>query len=323
MLFIKGNGMFVGKSKGLIGIMSGIAVAVISLCAVAAEAAELKVQHVVDNIYAIVGPHEQRNATNFANNATFGVVVTDEGVVLVDPGGSYKGAAQVDAAIKTVTDKPVKIVINSGGQDHRWLGNGYFKERGARIIASAEAVADHKDRTNDQFFMLTNLMGKEALAGTDAVYADETFESELNLEFGGERFEIRHVGSAHTLGDSFIWMPEKNVMFSGDIVYVERMLGIGPAGDTASWIDVFDEMANYNPKYIVPGHGPVTDILRATAETYDYLIYLRTMVGRILNAGGEVKDAVKLDQSMFKHLAVFDQISRRNAQNVYMQMEFE
>jgi len=289
----------------------------------AVQAAELNVQHVTDNVYAIVGPHEQRNATNFANNATFGVVVTDAGVLLVDPGGSYKGAAQVDAAIKTITDKPVKIVINSGGQDHRWLGNGYFKERGARIIASSAAVEDHKARTQDHFFMLTNLMGKDALEGTDAVYADETFENELDLNFGGHRFEIRHVGSAHTLGDAFIWMPSTNVMLSGDIVYVERMLGIGPARDTASWVEVFEAIADYNPKYIVPGHGPVTDLKRATAETYDYLVYLRTIIGRIIENDGLIEEGIAVDQSMFSHLEVFEQIAKRNAQNVFMQMEFE
>lgn len=288
-----------------------------------AQASDLKVQHVVDNVYAIVGVHEQRDAKNLANNATFGVVVTDDGVLLVDPGGSYKGAANVEAAIRTITDKPVKIVINSGGQDHRWLGNGYFKERGARIIASNEAVADHKARTEDHFFGLTQLMGKDALAGTEAVYADETFDSELDLSFGGESFEIRHKGSAHTLGDSFIWMARTGVMFTGDIVYVERMLGIGPAQDSASWLEVFEAMAAYKPTHIIPGHGPATDLARATAETYDYLTYLRSEVGKVIEAGGDVEASYAIDQSQYKHLAVFEQIAKRNAQNVFMQMEFE
>jgi len=287
------------------------------------QAADLKVQPVTENVYAIVGPHEQRNPKNLANNATFGFVVTNEGVLLVDPGGSYKGAAQVAAAIKTVTNQPVKIVINSGGQDHRWLGNGYFKERGARIIASNAAVEDHKARTTDHFFALTNMLGKDALAGTEAVYASETFDTELDLNFGGQRFEIRHVGAAHTLGDSFIWMPDLGVMFSGDIVYVERMLGAGPAHNSASWVDVFNAMAAYNPKYIVPGHGPVTDLKRATAETYDYLVYLRTQIGKLIEDGEPIEKGVNIDQSMFSHLQVFDQISKRNSQDIYMQMEFE
>ena len=231
--------------------------------------------------------------------------------------------ARIEAAIRTVTDQPVKVVINTGGQDHRWLGNGYFKERGARLIASNAAVADHKARTDDHFFMLRNLMGEEALAGTQPVYADETFESELDLEFGGRKFEIRHVGSAHMLGDAFIWLADEQVMFTGDIVYVDRMLGIGPAQNTQQWIATFDAMAAYRPKTIVPGHGPVTDLARARAETYDYLVHLRHEIGQVLEAGGPIEDGIAVDQSAFKHLAVFDQIAKRNAQAVYMQMEFE
>ena len=90
----------------------------------------LMLQSVSDNVYAIVGPMSQRDANNLGNNATFGFVVTDTGVVLVDPGGSYKGAVRIANVIATVTDKPVTHVINTGGQDHRWLGNGYFAEHG-------------------------------------------------------------------------------------------------------------------------------------------------------------------------------------------------
>jgi glyoxylase-like metal-dependent hydrolase (beta-lactamase superfamily II) len=299
------------------------ALIVIGAFAPAAQAAPLEVQAVTNDVYAIVGPHEQRNATNFANNATFGFVVTEEGVLLVDPGGSYKGAAEIETAIRSVTDQPVKIVINTGGQDHRWLGNGYFKERGARIISSAAALEDQKARTNDHFFLLTQLMGEEALARTKPIHADETFESELDLTFGGHRFEIRHDGPAHTLGDAYIWMPDARVMFTGDIVFTGRMLGTGPARNTQSWINVFESMAAFDPKHIVPGHGHATTLAQAKAETYDYLVYLRTEIGKILEAGGTIEEGIEIDQSAFRHLAVFEEISKRNAQNVYMQMEFE
>lgn len=301
-----------------------LGILIMGLASGTADAADqLSVHPVTDGVYAIVGPLEQRNAQNLANNATFGFVVTDDGVLLVDSGGSFKGAAMIEAAIRTVTDKPVKIVINSGGQDHRWFGNGYFKAKGARIIASAAAVEDHRDRADGQYFGLTQLIGKEALAGTEHVFADETFDEELNLTFGGRRFEIRHVGSAHTLGDAFIWMPDSGVMFSGDIVYVDRMLGIGPAQNSKSWVEVFDAMAAFKPTYIIPGHGAPSNLAKAKAETYDYLVYLRTEVGKVLEAGGPIEEGINIDQSAYKHLAVFDQIAKRNSQNVYMQMEFE
>ena len=109
----------------------------LAVVSVGAKAAVLELAEVNDRVYAIIGPMEQRNADNLANNATFGFVVTDAGVVLVDPGGSFKGAKQIHKIVQSVTDKPIAYVINTGGQDHRWLGNGYFKALGATIIASA------------------------------------------------------------------------------------------------------------------------------------------------------------------------------------------
>ena len=109
--------------------------ATLPFLAQAAMAEDLEIQPVVENVYALVGTLQQRNPENFGNNATFGVIVTPEGVVLVDAGASWKGAAQIDTTIDQITDQPVKYVINTGGQDHRWLGNGYFRESGARIIA--------------------------------------------------------------------------------------------------------------------------------------------------------------------------------------------
>lgn len=310
--------MLTGLKRAVLGIlMTGLG----SATANASEG--LSVHPVTENVYAIIGPLEQRNPQNFANNATFGFVVTDDGVLLVDPGGSFKGAARIEAAIRTVTDQPVKIVINTGSQDHRWLGNGYFKAKGARIIASNAAVEDHRDRADGQYFGLTQLIGEAALEGTEYAFAEETFEQELNLTFGGHRFEIRHAGPAHTPGDAFIWMADTGVMFTGDIVYVDRMLGIGPAQNTQSWIDVFDAMAAYKPTYIVPGHGGVSDLAKAKVETYDYLVHLRTEIGKVLDDGGLIEQGINIDQSAYKHLAVFDQIAKRNSQDVYMQMEFE
>lgn len=106
----------------------------------------LKLQKITKDVYAIVGELGNRTKENLGNNATFGFVLTSEGVVLIDSGGTYQGAEKIAAQIKKVTDKPVVMLINTGGQDHRWLGNGYFKERGAKIIASKAAVNDQKSR---------------------------------------------------------------------------------------------------------------------------------------------------------------------------------
>ncbi len=294
---------------------------IVSLTAVAAT--PLEVQQLSGNVYALVGEMEQRSDANLANNATFGVVVTELGVVLVDPGGTFLGAQQIDKTIKSITDKPVILVINSGGQDHRWLGNGYFKQQGAKVIASEAAVADHKARLQDQMFGLQNLLSEESLKSTEASYADESFAENKSLEIGGIQLELIHVGPAHTPGDTLVWLPQQQIAFAGDVVYVERMLGVGPMSKSSHWLKAFETLAALEPKWVVPGHGHATTLEKAKAHTYDYLIFLREAVAAMLDDGIGMERVGEIDQSRFSHLKVYEQIKGRNAQQVYTEMEWE
>lgn len=283
----------------------------------------LKLQAVTDNVYAIVGELTNRTPENLGNNATFGLVVTGEGAVLIDSGGTYGGAEAIAAVIKSVTEQPVVKVINTGGQDHRWLGNGYFKEQGAEIIASEAAVKDQRSRTQDQFFMLSNLVGEAAVKATAPVYAETTFADVLDFELGGVQFEIRHAGQAHTPGDSFVWLPQQQVMFSGDIVYVERILGVREHSHSQRWIEVFGAMAAYEPEHLVPGHGSATDMAQAKKDSYDYLVFLREAVSAFVDEGGEIADIGQVDQSAFDYLFNFETLAGSNAQQVFTELEWE
>ncbi len=298
--------------------------AIIAILAAPASAAAnaLEVQPVTDGIWALVGEKEQRSPENLGNNATFGVIETPDGVVLVDPGGSWKGAEAIHAEIRKLSDKPVKFVVNTGGQDHRWLGNGYWKEQGATIIASAAAVEDQKARGSQQMSGLAQFLGA-GLEGTEPVHADITFEADHVIELGGTRLEIRHRGQAHTPGDSFVWLADKRVMFTGDIVYVERILGNGSQSNAKSWIEVFEAMAAFNPIHLVPGHGHATTLEKAEADTHAYLVNLRTKVGELIRNGGVILDAPKIDQSAFAYLEQFESLAGRNAQTTFEQMEWE
>ncbi|MCZ4287259.1 MBL fold metallo-hydrolase [Hoeflea alexandrii] len=282
----------------------------------------LEIQKVTENVYALVGPKEQRDVGNLANNATFGVVVTNEGVVLMDPGGSWKGAQAIHEAIKSITDKPVKFVVDTGGQDHRWLGNAYWAAQGATIIASEDAVADHKERGSLQLTALKNFLGKQ-MEGTEPVYADVKFEDGYTFELGGIEFQIKHPGQAHTPGDSFVWVPSKKAVFTGDIVYVERILGVGSQSNAKSWIAAFEAMAALLPEHVVPGHGHATTLEKAKADTYAYLINLREKIAKHIDAGGDMIGSVEIDQSDFSYLDQFESLAKRNAQQVYSEMEWE
>jgi glyoxylase-like metal-dependent hydrolase (beta-lactamase superfamily II) len=283
----------------------------------------LQTLKLADGIYALVGPTTNRTPENLGNNANFGVLVGDDGVLLIDPGGTAKGAQMIEAAVRRITDKPVTLVINTGGQDHRWLGNAYFKARGARVIASEEAVADQKARLQDQLQRLGQTAGDAALEGTEPAYADQTFDDELRLEFSGIPLELHHAGHAHTPGDIFVWLPEQGIVFSGDIVYMDRMLGVGSQSAHKSWIGAFEAMAALQPELVVPGHGRPGPLAEATADTYDYLVFLRQAVGELLDEGLGMESVGQIDQSRFSYLENYDMLKGRNAQRVYAELEWE
>lgn len=112
-------------------------------------------------------------------------------------------------------------------------------------------------------------------------------------------------------------------MFTGDIVYTERILGILDHSNSKSWIKVFEAMASYKPKHIVPGHGNPTTLAKATEDTYNYLVNIREAVIEFADNDGDISEIGKIDQSKFSYLFNFDVLSGRNAQQVFTELEWE
>jgi glyoxylase-like metal-dependent hydrolase (beta-lactamase superfamily II) len=292
------------------------------LAALPLRAGDLVAVEVVAGVYAITGPLTQRDPDNLGNNATFGLVVTDDGAVLIDAGASYLGAAALHRTIRSVTDQPVVAVINTGGQDHRWLGNGYWRAQGAQIIASAAAVTDQAARASVQLTVLAALTGDDSLAGTTPAYGDVTFSAGHDFTLGGVGFELI-LAPAHTPGDTLVWLPNKRVVFTGDVVFTERLLGVLEVSSSRDWVASFETMAALGPDHVVPGHGAPTDLATATHDTYEYLVNLRTRIGALIGEGGDILAAPGVDQSGFAALFNFDTLAGRNAQAVFTEMEWD
>ncbi|MDF1880722.1 MBL fold metallo-hydrolase [Sulfurimonas sp. MAG313] len=279
----------------------------------------LELIQVNDKVWAIVGPLTGRTAKNLANNASFGFVVTSQGIVLIDSGGSLKGAKEIHRLIKSVSSKAIKFVINTGVQDHRWLGNDYFKKQGAQIIASKKAVKGQGKYFDNQYAKLHYLLKEENIKGTLAYYAQTVFSKHHSFTLGNTSFELYFEGGGHTMGDIFVHLPKEKIIFSGDIVYTQRLLSIGANSNTQEWLNSFETLARLKPDIIIPGHGKPTTLKKATKETYDYLIYLRTQAEEL----DDIADTKKIDQSQFSHLYNYKALKDKNAQRVFIEMQWE
>ena len=289
-----------------------------------AQAVEIVFKPVAPNVYAYVGDTEGRTYENEALNANLGLVVTPAGALLIDSGASFQGARQIADAAKQVTQQPIKWVINTGGQDHRWLGNGFFKAQGAEIMAHADAEADMKARGPEHLKANAPVL-KEKMDGTEAVLPTRWLkDADTMLDLGGVAVQVVHRHGGHTPGDSLVWLPQSGVVFTGDVVYVDRILGLHPVSKTKTWVQSFEALEALNPKVVVPGHGSVTTLTQAQKDTGNLLKALRTHMGKAVDAGTDLTTAVKsFDATPYQHLQHVEVWLPQIANLTYLEMEQE
>jgi glyoxylase-like metal-dependent hydrolase (beta-lactamase superfamily II) len=278
---------------------------------------------VADNVYALIGSTQNRTYENHALNNNLGFVVTGSGVALIDSGASRQGAALIEAAVRKVTDLPIRWVFNLGVQDHRWLGNAYFADKGAHIIALQRTVDGQKRYADDHVALLKNIL-KDRFEGTVPLTAPAPIAADFaEFELGGTTFQLRWLGDAHYRGDAVLLLPQSGVLFAGDIVFHDRMLGVWPYSPVDAWRDTFRAMEKLPARVVVPGHGNPGDLAKARRDTGDYLDFLMDQVAPAAR-NWEPLDAViarLADQPRFKHLEHYDGWHRRNINQTYLQFE--
>lgn len=288
-----------------------------------AQPALLRADVVAPGVWALVGPIGGPSRDNHALNATYGVVATAEGAVLIDSGASAQGAKLLGAMAQQLTGKPVRWVINTGSQHHRWLGNDQLRQGGAQIIAHRRTVQTQSAGAAAQMVELKSMLG-DRFDQTQPFHANRVVDgarSELNL--GGQRIEVLDFGDAHFPGDTVVWLPAAGVAFAGDLVYVERLLSFAPASNGPSWLAAFERLVALAPVHVVPGHGGPTNMATAQAQTGAYLRFVVNGVARHAKdmAGVEAALAELGDAPAFSGLANFAQLHRSNVNRAYLRAE--
>ena len=289
-----------------------------------ADATPLKAVQVADRVWfvqgqAALGTPDNRN---FISNAGF--VVTDEGVVVVDALGSPALAQELLAEIKRVTPQPVRYVIVTHYHADHIYGLQTFKAAGATVLAHAKGREYLNSETARQRLEASRVeLAPWINTSTHLLEADRWLDQpQTDLKVGAYDFQISHVGPAHTPEDLVVFVPQLGVLFSGDLFFQGRIPFVGQA-DSRLWIASLTRLMTYQPKLVIPGHGPAsTDPMKDMAMTRDYLAYLRTSMGEAARNLEPFEDAYgKVDWSRFEAMPLFRAANRMNAYNTYLLME--
>ena len=304
-----------------------LALIAIVACAVAQASPPLKPIPVTDGVYYVQGLPGVASTANEGFNSNAGFVVTSEGVVVIDALGTPALGKALIAAIGAISQQPVKRLILTHYHADHYYGAAAFREIGAEIWAHRAALPYLESGEPEK----RRAQRAEALAGMGMVdenmpivRADRWLDDATRFTLGGVEFEIIHVGPAHSPEDVIVRLRRKGVVFCGDIMFTGRIPFVGDA-DSGQWLKRIEQLAAMKPRFIVPGHGPMsTDPEPDLKLTRDYLVYLRAAMGKAVDDFVPFEEAyAKTDWSRFAAVPVFEPANRVNAYGTYLQMERE
>ena len=233
---------------------------------------------IAPHTYVIHGPLGYPSVENqgFMNNPGF--VITNDGVVVIDPGSSLQAGRMLLKQIRTVTKKPVTHVFNTHIHGDHWLGNQAIKEAypKARLIGHPEMIKKTNEGEGEQWVKLMENSTKGFTKGTRSVPADVPATDSSEFKIGGMTFRIYAPEKAHSHTDIMILAVEDSVVFTGDNV-LNQTIGRMVDGTFAGNIAACDKIAAVKAKYYVPGHGPTGDVSVVT----NYRMYLATLFSTV------------------------------------------
>lgn len=224
-----------------------------------------------------------------------GVIIGDDSVMVIDAQATPRLANKVVEKIRTVTDKPIKHVVLTHYHAVRVLGASAYDA--SEVIASdtcrAMIVERGQEDWDSEFGRFPRLFqGHESIPGL--TWPTQTFKTRMTLYLGRRKVELMHLGRAHTAGDIVAWVPDEQVMFTGDIVEYHSACYCGDAhfGD---WGKTLDAIKGFRPQSIAPGRGDalVGDAMVAAAldNTRDFVDSTYRPAAQVAARDGTLQEA--------------------------------
>jgi cyclase len=231
-------------------------------------------------------------------NSNSGIVVTSEGVVLIDTGQTAIDSREVAAAVKKLTSQPVRFIIDT--ETHPDHSYGHFLFSPPAVIINAEGAGDEM-RSSFSPKRMTDLENqspemREALQGFRLITPQIEYKGKMTLHVGERTFELLDLGTTHSLANTAVWLPKERVLFAASVAVEDQINTIRPHTNIPDMIAMMKMMKDLNAEVVIPGHGAPT-----TNKMFDFytgfLEALVRQVGKMMDEGKSV-DQIKAEINM-------------------------
>ena len=245
-----------------------------------------RVKKLADGVYVHTG-------NGFDSNS--GIILTDDGVIVVDTGQNPIESRDILATVKKLTSMPVRLVIDT--EPHADHTTGHFVFPDAIIVAAAGGgdsmrAADRAAPNRIQTLSAQSPEMKAALEGYKFIAPQIEYHDRMTIDFGGKTIELMYMKGVHSESDNAVWLPKERVVFSASAYVVNQINILRPFVTIPDILAAGKMLRALNPEHVVPGHGtPGTKQIFDDGDKYYALLMQR--VDALMKQGKSLDDIKK------------------------------
>jgi len=251
------------------------------------------IRKIKDGVYVYVG-------TNFNSNC--GIIITQEGVVLVDSGHNPTDSRAIFDAVKKLSPLPIRFLLDTEPHPDHTPGHFVFSPP-ATVIAHEGATESMTNREKETPGRIEKLAGtspemRKALDGYRFVPPQVEYRQKATINLGERTFELMYLKGVHSEADTAVWLPKERVLFSASGIVVDQFNILRPFVTIPDILAAAKMMKALNPEFVIPGHGQPGTV-KIFDDTEKYYALLLERVGKLAKEGkslDEIKKEVKMPE---------------------------
>jgi quinoprotein relay system zinc metallohydrolase 2 len=287
------------------------------------RAGEGFVLEVAPGVFVHRGQHATFTPGNKGDISNPGFVVGTEAVAVIDTGGSPVVGRALKSAVTTVTDKPIRYVINTHMHPDHVFGNAAFESDGVTFAGHHKLERGLTARADRYLAINKELLGPAAFEGTKIIPPTLKVEGTHVLDLGGRTLELVAHPTAHTDNDLTVKDRATGTVFMGDLLFVEHIPTLD--GSIKGWMALLERFGQSPPVRVVPGHGPAALTWSdAAVPLQRYLSTVANDVRAMIKQGKTLTDATETAGLSEKGAwLLWDEYHKRNVSVAFAELEWE
>jgi quinoprotein relay system zinc metallohydrolase 2 len=291
-------------------------------CGAAAPPDVLPVREIAPGVFVHIGESALMTRQNAGGIANIGFIVGQDAVAVIDTGGSVQEGRALLAAIRRVTDRPVRYVINTHAHPDHVFGNAAFVPEGAVFVGHRNLPRALAARGQYYLAAFRRLMGEELIDEVRIIAPTHLVDGESELDLGGRTLRLRAWPTAHTDHDLTIFDESTGTLLAGDLVFLQHVPVLD--GSIRGWLKAIDELARIPARRVVPGHGADAAWPDALQPQRRYLETLARDVRAHIVRGSMIAAAAETAGASEKtRWDLFQEYNARNATAAFSELEWE